>query len=355
MNAELLFLGAAPFEAAVRVPVLPQGHRARRLHGHSYVARAAVPAGAAGDTLAAQLAAAVAPLDYSLLNDTLEIPSDENLARWIRARLAALAPHSVGVQSTRHSGADLDPRDRAHLWRRYRFEAAHRLPHVRAGHPCGRMHGHGFEVVLHVEQDLGARDIGIEFERIDALWAPLAARLDRACLNDVRGLENPTSELLARWILERLRPELPELSWVSVFETTTAGCHYDGAQFRIWKETRFESALALPDGGRNGALHGHSYLARLHLAAPLDAVLGWTIDFGDVREAFTPVYRRIDHQRLDETTVGTPDLAALLGWLRDACAPQLPALVRIDLFETPSRGATLAWGTPGPALPGLLP
>lgn len=350
MSARLLYLAAAPFESAVHVPVLPDRHPARRLHGHSYVAR--VRGGAAHS--AARLADAVAPLDHSLLNDTLAVPSDENLARWIRARLDDATLESVGVQSTRHTGVDLDREGRAHLWRRFRFEAAHRLPNVPAGHPCGRMHGHGFEVVLHVDVELGARDIGIDYERLGALWQPFQAQLHQGCLNAIAGLENPTSELLARWIWERLRPGLPELRWVSVHETATAGCHYDGRVFRIWKETRFEAALPMA-GARPERVYGHSYVARLHLCAPLDALLGWTIDYGDVRAAFTPVFRQLDHQRLDLTTVAAPDLPGLLGWLREACASHMPALERIDLYDTPASGAMLWWGEQGPTLPGAAP
>ena len=101
MNTRLLYLASAPFEAAARVTVLAPGHRARGLHGHGYLAsvRAASADGAEG--LAARLAAAVAPLDYSYLNDTLEVPTDENVARWIRARLADARIESIGIQSTR--------------------------------------------------------------------------------------------------------------------------------------------------------------------------------------------------------------------------------------------------------------
>ena len=306
--------------------------------------------------MVARLGAAVAPLDYRFLNDVISLPTDENIVRWIAAALAPLTPESVGVQSTRDTGVDLDPAGRAHLWRRFRFEAAHRLPRVPAGHPCGRMHGHGFEVILHVEQDLGTRDIGIDYDAIAALWAPLHAQLHHRCLNDVPGLDNPTSEMLARWVWEALLPRLPELSWVSVHETATAGCHYDGQAWRIWKETRFESAVrVVPSPGREACLHGHSYICRLHLAAPLDEVLGWTIDFGDVRAAFTPVFALLDHHRLDCPALPDPTPAALLGWMREACASHLPALERIDLYDTPTTGAMLWWGERGPALPGLTP
>ena len=236
MSARLYFTAAAPFEAARQVDILPAGHRARRLHGHSFLARvraefppvvASFP-GAESDVLAERLQAAVAPLDYALLNEHLPTPTDENLVRWLRARLDLPGLASVGIHSTRDRGVDLDDRDHAHIWRRFRFEAAHQLPHVPPGHPCGRMHGHGFEVILHVDQDLGDRDLGVDYDRIDALWAPLHAELHHACLNELPGLDNPTSERLAAWIWDRLKPALPLLSEVVVHETCTSGCRYRG-------------------------------------------------------------------------------------------------------------------------------
>lgn len=363
MNDLLLYVAAAPFEAACRVPVLPENHRSRKLHGHSYLARvrAAVPEGFAefpgGESLAlkAALARCIAPLDYSDLNEHLAVPTDENLARWVRSGFDMPGVVSVGVQSTSDQGADLDPQDHVHLWRRFRFEAAHQLPHVPPRHQCGRMHGHGFEVILHVDQDLGQRDMGVDFDRLDALWQPLQAQLDHACLNDIQGLENPTSEMLAAWIWHRLAPKVPELSWVTVYETHTAGCHFDGRHYRIWKENRFESALRLeraPEGDPRRRLHGHSYVVRLHLTAPLDEVMGWTVDYGDVKECFTPLYRDLDHHALNPLPgLADADAASLAVWIRAGLSGRLPQLDRIDLYETPGCGVLLSWGEPGPALP----
>ncbi len=231
---------------------------------------------------------------------------------------------SVGIRSTADTGVDLGADDHAHLWHRFRFEAAHRLPNVPEGHQCGRMHGHGFEVILHADQDLAGADMGIDFDRIAAHWAPLGAELDHVCLNDIPGLSNPTSELLCQWLWQRLKPELPALSWVSVYETATAGCHFDGSHYRIWKDLRFESALRLtraPDGDRRRRLHGHSYLLRLHLSAPLDEVLGWTVDYGDVKALFKPVYAQLDHHRLDQLPLlDGADPARLALWMREQVA-----------------------------------
>ncbi|KAA6186992.1 6-pyruvoyl tetrahydropterin synthase [Thiohalocapsa marina] len=365
MTEHLYHSASATFEAALRVPILPPEHRSRRLHGHSYRVRVQAElsdgwapfAGAETDALQQALAEAVAPLDYAELNAEVPVPTDENLARWIRRRLAGRVPgvRAVGVRSTADTGVDLDAADHAHLWHRFRFEAAHRLPRVPAGHPCGRMHGHGFEVILHADQDLAGADMGIDFDVIAAAWAPLADVLHHACLNDLPGLENPTSELLSQWIWQRLRRELPALSWVSVYETATAGCHYDGKHYRIWKDLRFESALRLiqaPEGDGRRRLHGHSYLLRLHLVAPLDEVLGWTVDYGDVKALFKPVYARLDHHRLDELPgLEQADPGRLARWIRSQAVEPLPQLARIDLQQTPGCGAMLCWGDLGPALP----
>ena len=367
MTDQLFIVAAAPFEAARRVEILPEGHRSRRLHGHSFVARvrAAMPSswvdfpGDDAPFLERQLSSCIRHLDYQLINEIINVPTDENIARWIRAHVQDVPGIDlVGVQSTRDEGADLDQLNRAHIWRRYRFEAAHQLPNVPEGHQCGRMHGHGFEVILHASQALGVRDMGIDFDQLDERWAPLSAQLHLKCLNDVPGLENPTSEHIARWIWEKLKPELAELSWVTVYETVTAGCHYDGQHYRIWKEQRFEAATRLrhaPPSDPRAALHGHSYVVRMHLTAPLDETLGWTVDYGDVKSLFKPVYQRIDHFRLDEIAgMEGGDTPSVLRWLRDQMAETLPQLDRIDLYETPGCGAFLQWGENGPALPADL-
>ena len=284
MTEKLLYVVAANFEAARRVSILPEGHRSRNLHGHSFLAkvRCALPDGWAsfpgGEVreLRERLASTIAPLDYNELNQELEQPTDENLARWVRAQATLPGIESVGIQSTLHEGIDLDNKEHAHVWRRYVFQSAHRLPNVPQGHKCGRMHGHGFEVILHANQDLGSSEIGIDYDYLDALWAPLSNDLDHACLNDIPGLENPTSENISNWIWHRLKPKLPELSWVTVYETSSCGAHFDGQNYRIWKEVTLDSAVQLkraPKGDNRRRIHGHTYTLRLHLHAELDLSL----------------------------------------------------------------------------------
>src|SRR5689334_8862464 len=97
----------------------------------------------------------------------------------------------------------------------FRFEAAHRLPRVPQGHKCSRLHGHSFKIELAVEGPVNP-DTGwfIDFSELWKAWQPLYDQLDHNYLNEVPGLENPTSENLARWIWDRLQPLVPSLSQV---------------------------------------------------------------------------------------------------------------------------------------------
>lgn len=115
------------------------------------------------------------------------------------------------------------------IFKSFTLEAAHRLPNVPPGHKCARLHGHSFRVELHVSGEPG-EDTGwvMDFADIKAAFRPLYDQLDHHYLNDVPGLENPTSERLAIWIWDRLRPALPLLSAVVVHETCTSGCRYTG-------------------------------------------------------------------------------------------------------------------------------
>ena len=115
------------------------------------------------------------------------------------------------------------------LERSYRFEAAHFLPRVPPGHKCARMHGHSFRVTVRVAGEVSERTGWlVDYAELSRAFGPVHEALDHRCLNDVAGLENPTSEVLARWIWDKLRAELPLLSAVVVAETCTARCVYRG-------------------------------------------------------------------------------------------------------------------------------
>jgi 6-pyruvoyltetrahydropterin/6-carboxytetrahydropterin synthase len=111
------------------------------------------------------------------------------------------------------------------IFREFTFEAAHLLPFVPGGHKCGRLHGHSYRVEIHVAGPVDEAGWVMDFGEIKAAFAPLHDRLDHRYLNEVDGLDNPTSENLARWIWDRLA--LP-LSAVMIRETCTSGCIYRG-------------------------------------------------------------------------------------------------------------------------------
>jgi len=119
------------------------------------------------------------------------------------------------------------------IYKEFTFEAAHRLPNVPAGHKCGRLHGHSFRVQVHVSGEVG-KETGwlIDFSEIKAAFSPLEKRLDHNYLNEIEGLENPTSENIALWIWDHLAPSLAGLSQVVVCETCTTGCVYRGPEGR---------------------------------------------------------------------------------------------------------------------------
>lgn len=113
------------------------------------------------------------------------------------------------------------------LSKTFRFEAAHRLPFVPKGHKCGRLHGHSYQIDLIVEGDVDpATGMVVDFAELTKAWQPLHAILDHYYLNEIDGLENPTSEVLAAWIFQRIKPALPCLSAVRVHETCTSSVCY---------------------------------------------------------------------------------------------------------------------------------
>ena len=115
------------------------------------------------------------------------------------------------------------------IYKKFSIEAAHRLPNVPEGHKCSRLHGHSFQVTIHVCGEVGAHSGWVmDFADIKKAFKPVFEQLDHHYLNDIEGLENPTSENLARWIWLRLKPTLPGLCKITIQETCTSGCVYGG-------------------------------------------------------------------------------------------------------------------------------
>jgi 6-pyruvoyltetrahydropterin/6-carboxytetrahydropterin synthase len=363
MKPKTTFIVTEPFEAARRVGVLPEGHRSNRLHGHSFLGSvhcalleglATYPGGEI-DTIKARLKPQIQKLDYSFLNDLIDVPTDENIARWIDAHCYVPGTEAISVQSTADEGLKIDTHGMAHVWRRYYFQAAHQLPNVPAGHKCGNMHGHGFAVVLHAIHRVGDGDLSIDYDHLDTVWEPIFVQLDHACLNQISGLQNPTSELISQWIWNRAKPNFPELCAVNVFETASCGANYDGSNFQIWKEFTLDSSVVFkraPEHNKRRALHGYTYTLRLHLSAPLDEVMGWAVDFGDVKDKFNPIFKQIDHKPLHEVSdLPDTDVANLSRWILNKARIEQPEVYRADLYETRGCGAISRIDTMGPILP----
>lgn len=115
------------------------------------------------------------------------------------------------------------------LTKTFGFEAAHDLPTFPDGHKCRRLHGHSFRFDLVVEGDVDEKKgYLIDYGQIKAAAEPIVQVLDHRYLNEIEGLSNPTSENLARWLWERLKPILPNLTSVIAHETCTSSCEYNG-------------------------------------------------------------------------------------------------------------------------------
>jgi len=115
------------------------------------------------------------------------------------------------------------------IYKEFSIESAHRLPNLPDDHKCSRLHGHSFHIRICVEGEVDPESGWIiDFADIKAAYKPVFDQLDHHYLNDIEGLENPTSENLAKWIWDRMKPELPLLSKVIIKETCTSGCVYTG-------------------------------------------------------------------------------------------------------------------------------
>jgi len=124
-----------------------------------------------------------------------------------------------------------EPSPQLELATNFTFEASHRLPHAPEHSKCRRLHGHSWKVEVQVRGPLEERTGWvIDFDDIKRACEPIYDALDHRHLNDIDGLDNPTSEHIALWIWERLAPDIPGLSAVVIHETCTARCVYRGPQ-----------------------------------------------------------------------------------------------------------------------------
>lgn len=313
MKSTVYHIAQYGFEAARQTQ--EAGH-----HGHSFWVTALGDLG-----VDEQLQEAVKTFDYRCLNDTLGAVDDLSIAKKMREFVSAA--HELKIRSAPNQGVLLSEQSEW-TWVSQSFQAAHFLPNVPEGHKCGRLHGHGFEVTLFASNCTASE--------LRALWLPIYERFNHRLLNDIEGLENPTSEQLAAWIWQRLNTQGVEV--VHVKETATAGCAFDGAAHRIWKQQDAECALYLPN---QSSPTGCSYHLRLHITGQLDTVMGWAMDYGDVKALFKPYYQQIDHHCLDDfinTDSSHADSLDLLHWMDTQLSSDLSSLSQIEVYESSHRG-----------------
>lgn len=115
------------------------------------------------------------------------------------------------------------------IYKEFTFDSAHRLPNVPEGHKCGSVHGHTFVLKVYVSGKID-KHTGwvIDFAEIKKICKPLVDKLDHKYINDINGLENPTSENIAVWFWEKIKPEIPGLFKIELLETPTSGVVYSG-------------------------------------------------------------------------------------------------------------------------------
>jgi 6-pyruvoyltetrahydropterin/6-carboxytetrahydropterin synthase len=109
------------------------------------------------------------------------------------------------------------------------FAASRYLPRLPASHPCSRMHGHTFQVRLVMRGEVDpASGWMVDFGDVEQRIGTVRELVDHRCLNDIPGLENPTTEILAEWLWRRLAADLPGLYEITVQEHPTRGITYYG-------------------------------------------------------------------------------------------------------------------------------
>ena len=331
MTESIYQIATGGFEAARKLLDTP-------LHGHSFKLSAL----SINPTIHKEVELVSKYLNYKYLNDISNVTSDVGLTLNIAEKLPSAI--ELKLESAPGQGVYL-VNSQALLWCHSRFEAAHYLPNVPEGHKCGRMHGHGFQVVLFAQ-------INSNQVQLAAQWKLIEACLHQRYLNEVEGLENPTSEIIAQWIWQQVKPRFDDLTLVIVKETVSTGCSFNGQQHRIWKQQDAECAIYIPSQQEP---IGHSYTVKLHLQASLDKVMGWTVDYGDVKALFKPVYERLDHYCINDLLDDRDSTAEnVLLWLKSQLQEVLPQLYRIDLIDSPKRGVIIEWKNPIDSSPRLM-
>ena len=115
------------------------------------------------------------------------------------------------------------------IFKQFTFDSAHFLPNVAPDHKCRALHGHTYRLVAYFKGELD-KELGwvIDFAEVKRVIDPVVNIVDHHLLNDIAGLENPTCEILAIWLWDKIKPNIPALSKIELHETPTSGVVYEG-------------------------------------------------------------------------------------------------------------------------------
>lgn len=115
------------------------------------------------------------------------------------------------------------------IYKQFSFDSAHFLSAVPEGHKCGNMHGHTYSLTVFIE-GMPEQKSGwiIDYGDLKKIIKPIIEELDHHLLNEIPGLENPTSENLSIWLWNKIKPLLPNLKKIELKETPSSGVTYEG-------------------------------------------------------------------------------------------------------------------------------
>ena len=115
------------------------------------------------------------------------------------------------------------------VYKKFNIESARSLPNLSDEHPCSQLHGHSFQIILKVSGELNEKTgFIIDFQEIEDIFNPIRKLLDHAYLNNIKGLENPTSENMCKYIWGKIKPKISGLVEIEIKETYSTGCIYRG-------------------------------------------------------------------------------------------------------------------------------
>ena len=115
------------------------------------------------------------------------------------------------------------------IYKEFSFDSAHFLPNVPVGHKCREMHGHTYRLKVFIKGELDP-ELGwiMDFKDLKEALLPVIDQLDHKLINNIQGLQNPTAENITVWIWQQIKPSLPLLSRIELYETPTTGVIYSG-------------------------------------------------------------------------------------------------------------------------------